>query len=85
MQLTTKQRQIVDTILKGNPDGSWLDFDQLLEKVPYEVSKDSMHFSLRALIVKGMIEKKDLEVRRGQPRRIIAPTGLAYQVRHTVA
>jgi predicted transcriptional regulator len=84
MNMTSKQRQITDTVIKGNPDGSWLDIDQLVENVPYETSKDSMHFSLRALIKKGLIEKKDLELRRGQERRIIAPTSLAYETRRSV-
>jgi hypothetical protein len=53
MNMTSKQRQITDTVIKGNPDGSWLDIDQLVENVPYETSKDSMHFSLRALIKSG--------------------------------
>lgn len=81
MNLTRKQVMIVDTILKGNPDGTWLDIDQLIENLPYETSKDSMHFSLRALIAKGLVEKKNLEHRRGQDRRIIAPTSLAFEVR----
>ena len=42
MNLTRKQVMIVDTILKGNPDGTWLDIDQLIENLPYETSKDSI-------------------------------------------
>lgn len=82
MNMTQKQCQITDIILRGNPDGSFIDLDQLVERVPYKTSKDSMHFSIRALIKHGLIEKKPLEHRRGQDRCILAPTARAYSVRH---
>lgn len=83
--LTPKQKQIVDTIIRANPDGTWLDFDQLIAKLPYSTTKASMHFSLRALIAKGVVEKKGLELRRGQERRILAPTARAYELRRGVS
>ena len=81
MQLTPKQTQITDTIIKGNPDGTWVDMDQLLENLPYRTSKSSMQFSIRYLIEKGVLEKRDCELRRGQARRVYAPTALAYELR----
>ena len=78
--LTTKQTQIMDSILRGNPDGSWMDFDELIAALPYKTTKDSMHFSIRALVKHGLIDKKPLEFRRGQERRVLAPTGRAYEV-----
>lgn len=80
MNMTTKQRTIMEAILRGNPDGSWMDLDQLITTLPYKTGKDSMHFSIRALVNKGLLEKKPLEFRRGQERRVLAPTGLAYEV-----
>lgn len=81
MILTEKQVKIMDVIIRGNPDGSWVDLDQLIERLDYKPSKDSMHFSSRALIKHGLVEKKAREVRRGQPRCIFAPTAKAYYVR----
>lgn len=81
MNLTQKQAVILDTIIKGNPDGSWLDLNQTLEKLPYETTKDSFQFSIRALVGKGLIEKKGLEFRRGQNRVVYAPTLRAYDLR----
>lgn len=78
MKFTDKQVILLTTILKGNDDGSFLDLDQLLEALPYETSKASLHFSLRALIKHGMIEKREREKRRLRMRRVIAPTAHAY-------
>lgn len=77
--LSRKQWEIIDAIMRGNPDGTWLDFDQLLERMSYKPSKPSMHFSLRALINRGLIEKAPTELRRKQNRRVLAPTTLAYE------
>lgn len=81
MRLTTKQRQLLDAIIKGNPDGTWLDLDQLLEKLPYEPTKMSLQFSIRSLMNRGFLERKALEFRRGATRRTIAPTAAAYEAR----
>lgn len=75
MNLTKKQKAILALIVKANPDGP-IDFDQLIERVPYTPTKDSMHFSIRALVAKGLIEKGPLSVRRGRARRLISPTPL---------
>lgn len=78
MKYTDKQVILLNLILKGNDDGTFLDIDQLLEALPYETTKASLHFSLRALIKHGMIEKREREKRRCRMRRVIAPTGNAY-------
>lgn len=75
MNLTQKQKAILALIVKGNPDGP-IDLDQLIERLPYTPSKDSMHFSVRALVNKGLIEKGGLELRRGRSRRLITVTPL---------
>ncbi|NQZ53230.1 MAG: hypothetical protein HRT93_03140 [Piscirickettsiaceae bacterium] len=74
MALTTKQGQLMSAIVRANPDGSFLDTDQLVMALPYETTKQSLHFSTRSLIKKGLIEKKGTEVRRGRSRQVIAPT-----------
>lgn len=74
-RLTVKQIQILQTI-----NQHWLthrqeiDVDQLLESLPYQTTKQSMQFSIRALIKKGVILKCECEVRRGRQRRILKIT-----------
>lgn len=75
---TGKQTQIMTCIVRANPDGTFLDIDQLLEALPYDTTKSSIQFSLRALIKKGFIERGELRKRDGQNRRIIKPTYLGY-------
>lgn len=77
--LSKKQRQILDVLIRGNPDGSWVDLDQLLERLPYKTTKPSIQYSIRILIRKGMLERKSIELRRGHYRRLLAPTMKAYQ------
>lgn len=79
--MTHKQIQIMTIVIAGNgvdADGKFVpaDIDQLLERLPYKTTKDSMHFSLRALMRRGMIEKGEVEARRGRKRRPIVPTDL---------
>ena len=82
VKLTKKQRQIMEVIIKGNrcdepANFSWVDMDQLLERLPYDTTKDSMHFSIRALVKRGLVEKGPTELRRGRKRRTFVPTSLA--------
>ncbi len=82
--LTTKQTKILDTIIRGNPDGSWLDMDQTLAALPYETTKPAFQFSVRALVDRGLIEKKPVEFRRGQNRVVYAPTARAFDLRKRI-
>lgn len=75
MNLTSKQKAILALVVQANPDGP-VDFDQLIERLPYCPSKDSMHFSIRALVKKGLVEKGGLDVRRGRSRRLLLVTPL---------
>lgn len=77
--LTEKAQEILFLLVKGNPDGSFLDLDQLCAGLSYKPSKDSLHFSIRALIGRGLVEKKPRELRRGQRRTVLAPTMAGYQ------
>lgn len=76
MNLTSKQKEILALVVAANKDGSPTDFDELIERLPYKPSKDSMHFSIRALAKKGLIEKGPLEPRRGRSHRLILATAL---------
>ena len=80
LYLTTKQYKIMRALMKLAPDGDFLDLDQLLEAVDYQTSKQSMQFSLRALIKHDLIENKAPEIRRGRRRRVIALTDLGYKI-----
>lgn len=80
MHLTTKQYSLMSVIIRGNPDGSFVDLDQILERIPYETSKQSLQFSIRALVNRGLIMKHEREVRRGRVRVIISATPVGYQI-----
>lgn len=53
MTLTDKQKDIIKTINLGHERGHLLDLDELLEVLPYKTTKQSMQFSIRALVKKG--------------------------------
>lgn len=79
MNLTHKQKELLRVIHAGNEDGSPTDLDQVLERVRYETTKQSLQFSIRALIERELIEKKGVEKRRSRQRQIIAITELGAQ------
>lgn len=79
MQLTEKQHKILGEIAKGNgrdADGNLIpiDLDQLLQRLDYAPSKDSMHFSIRALVRRGLVVKGELQERRGRLRVVYIPS-----------
>jgi hypothetical protein len=76
--LTDKQAEILKTVCRCNPDGTFLDLDQLLDRLTYKPTKEALQFSLRFLINRGLIEKKPVELRRGAKRRVIAGTADGY-------
>jgi DNA-binding MarR family transcriptional regulator len=82
-RLTAKQFQILDVLTRGNPDGSFCDMDELISRVGYETSKDSMHFSVRALIKRGFVVKHERESRRGKSRRVLSATPAGYDLIRT--
>ncbi|ELO1949020.1 hypothetical protein QWQ80_004673 [Salmonella enterica] len=57
MTLTDKQKDIIKTINLGHERGHLLDLDELLEVLPYKTTKQSMQFSIRALVKKELVEK----------------------------
>lgn len=74
MNLTSKQLQLIALLAKGNPDGSLLDLDQISEGLPYHPSKQSLQFSIRALIAHGLIQKDPPVFRRDRMRTVISLT-----------
>lgn len=79
-KLTDKQRSVLDVIKKGNSDGTNVDIDQILERIEYTTTKESLQFSLRFLIKRGLIMKVGLQLRRGKNRVIYQAMGKAYRV-----
>jgi hypothetical protein len=76
-----KQYVIMQVIVKGNPDGSFCDLDQIMERLPYETTKPSFAFSIRCLANKGLVTKVEkLRQRDHASRRVIKPTLLGYQL-----
>lgn len=80
MHLTTKQIQLLHVISEGNGEDAPCDLDEILEKLPYETTKQSLQFSIRALISHGVIEKRGTEKRRGRARQVIAATVLGHHM-----
>lgn len=87
MILTTKQKQIMCCLIFGkNPENTddilqqWLTISDLVEYVPYETSRDSMQFSIRALIKKGLVKKGERELRNGRFHIPLIPTDLAIEL-----
>jgi len=80
MTMTTKQRQIMNTVVRLNEDGSFLDLDQILDRLTYRTSKQSLQFSIRFLIKKGFLIKQGRERRRGRSRVILSPTKFGYML-----
>lgn len=70
-RLTEKQIQIVSTIHRHwQENDEDIDMNQLLDELPYRTSKESMQFSLRALIKKGIVVKREALVTRRSRARI---------------
>jgi DNA-binding MarR family transcriptional regulator len=72
--LTTKQIALLAVIAKGNGPDQPMDLDEILDAITYETTKQSLQFSIRALIARGLIYKKGVEKRRGRQRQVIAAT-----------
>ena len=78
MTLTDKQKDIIKTLNLGYERGHLLDLDELLEVLPYKTTKQSIQFSIRALIKKGLVEKGHTRQRSDNryPRRTLGLTTL---------
>ena len=80
MNLTKKQQFVLEVIVKGNPDGSFCDLDEVIARVPYRTTKASIQFIIRNLIGKGLIEKHDAEKRRSRRRVVLGATPVGYKL-----
>lgn len=55
------------------------DLDQILEKLEYKTTKQSLQFSIRSLVKKGLIVKCEQATREGKNRRPLALTQLGKE------
>lgn len=85
MKLSRKQKAIMRCLVDGyiNPETDkkeWLDMSLLVDAVPYETTKDSMHFSIRHLMRRGLVERGARTKRRGRLVKPLIPTNLAMDI-----
>lgn len=85
MNMTSKQMILLGIIVTGNgkdASGRFIpcDLDQIIERAPYKPTKDSIQFTIRNLVGKGLIEKIGTENRRDRRRVLIAPTDLGKRL-----
>lgn len=78
LHLTDHQRNVLEIIFRGNPDGTFVDIDQILERVIHRTSKPSIQFTLRSLISKNLVMKQYRERRRNRSRVVYSPTAESY-------
>ncbi|MDW1402110.1 hypothetical protein [Klebsiella pneumoniae] len=78
MTLTDKQKDIIRTLNLGHERDELLDLDELLELLPYTTTKQSIQFSIRTLIKKGLVEKHGIRQRAtdGRQRRVLGLTAI---------
>lgn len=80
LYFTAKQFELMRIIGERNPDGTATDLDQILERLSYETSKQSLQFSIRALLNRDLIKKDGREKRRGRFRVVISLTELGEKL-----
>lgn len=84
MRLTENQSRVLTSLIERNPDGSDLDLDQLLDKLSADydwiTSKASLQFTIRQLLKVNVMERCELEPRRGKSRRVLKITDLGKKV-----
>jgi DNA-binding MarR family transcriptional regulator len=79
MNLTIKQIEIMKVVAAATA-AEPVDLDQLLERLPYATTKESLQFSLRAIERHGLIDRSHAEHRRGRLRRLVKPTDMGRAV-----
>lgn len=84
MRLTIKQIELLTVISKGVGPDEPCDLDQVLDLIRYETTKQSLQFSIRALLARDLIIRKGTEKRRGRMRQVIEATALGRSMVTTV-
>jgi predicted transcriptional regulator len=85
-KLTAHQMDVLRIVIKGNEQWKTTDaefhadLDQVLERCKRQTTKSSIQFTVRALIMAGLIEKLPQQERRGRMRAIFKATTLGTGV-----
>lgn len=81
---TGHQYEVLRIVIAGNlvsdPTLQLTDLDEILERTTRKTTKQSMQFTVRALIQAGMIEKAGQVTRRGRFRVTFTATDLGKQI-----
>lgn len=83
--LTRKQRLLLKVICRGNTDVtgvkiSNVDYTQILSRLPYATSRESLMCSLRILENQGWMVKGGKELRDGRMKQTLEPTAQAIRI-----
>lgn len=83
--LTNKQREILKLVIQGNIDKtgarvSNIDYHQMLNRLPYHTSRDSLMCSISILESQGWLIKSGKELRDGRMKQTLEPTPVAIRV-----
>ena len=74
--LVDKQYAALRVIANSENDGQPQTLDEIISRLPYDTTKPSFQFTLRALIKRGLVEKMPRQVVNGKSRRLIRVTPL---------
>ena len=72
-QLTANQKELLKVVYAGNRDDNGateIDLDQLIESLSWQPTKQAIHFSIRALTRRGLLEKNPERVLRRERKRV---------------
>lgn len=83
--LTRKQAALMKVIMAGNIDVkgdwvSWCDYQQILDRLPYQTTRESLMCSIRILDNLGWIDRAGKEIRDGRAKQTIEPTAVAKRI-----
>lgn len=83
--MTNKQRQLMKIVVMGNLDAtgnrvSNVDYTQVLHRLPYITTRDSLMCSVGILETQGWLVKAGKELRDGRMKQTLEPTAVAIRV-----
>lgn len=83
--MTTKQRHLMKIVVLGNLDAagvrvSNVDYTQVLERLPYDTSRDSLMCSVRILDEQGWLIRGGKELRDGRMKQTLVPSATAIRL-----
>lgn len=83
--LTRKQSALMKVIMAGNIDAkgnriSWCDYTQILDRLPYTTTRESLMCSIRILREQNWIKAAGKEIRDGRAKQTIEPTAVALRI-----